>query len=85
MRVCRKLAVSGFVLAASLAACGPSKEQRLAAFTQRCVKTEFTSSQCAVLAEVLGASIDAGDNATVAATAAGVSVGLAAGGAGGRR
>jgi hypothetical protein len=68
-----------------LSACGPSKSEKMPAFRQKCGATEFTHSQCELLAELYAASIDAKDAAVDAGIMAGAGVGIATAGAGSRR
>jgi hypothetical protein len=52
-------------LALTLAACGPSKAERIAAFRQKCAISEFTPAQCELLVQLYAAIIDAKTDAAV--------------------
>lgn len=75
----RALIVAGCLL---LAACGPNKEERHAAFADRCTAAEFTAKQCELLFGMAEDTRDADNNA---AMASGMAAGATAASAGARR
>lgn len=52
-------------LTITLAACGPSRKEQVAAFNKDC-QTAFTAAQCRILATMYGASLDAQDSPSAA-------------------